>query len=188
MGLNPLPSSCIGVYIVTATAVLTLSLGGCDRMPDDFERLLRAEKTVVTVLAADPLTISSVPVRFEKPLRVVGSMSSVCLSLRGDLRLSSAEMMTAEFKSLMRGASVKAFATTAKGQTVALSAPAETWSKEGRIAKHNELAACMRSNEGGGELQSGISVSRVELSSDTPLEVRGVYWESTNAWDRAKRR
>ena len=173
--------------VLVAIALLTLLLAGCDRIPDDLRRLLQSEETVVTVLAADPLTISSTPVRFEKPLRVVGTISGVCLSLRGDVRPSSTETMAAEFKSLMSGATVKATATSTNGKTVVFHGPAETWWKEGRVAKNNELAACMRSIEGGEKLPIGMSISRIEISSDKPLDVRGVYWESTNAWDRARR-
>jgi hypothetical protein len=182
-GLRP-----IAVATRLSRLVLILLLAGCDRMPDDFQRLLRRHETVITVLAAKPLTISSLPARFEKPLRVVGTMSGVCLSLRGDVTLSSADTMTAEFKSLMGGATVEATATTTDGKAVACYTPTETWWAEGRIEKKNELAACMRSIEGGEKLPIGMSITRMEISSDKPLEVRGVYWESTNAWDRAKLR
>jgi hypothetical protein len=114
-------------------------------------------------------------------------MYGVCLSLRGDVGLSSADKMTAEFKSLMGGATVEAAATTANGKIVIFREPTQTWWKEGRVAKENELAACMRSPQGGEELPVGTSIAFIEVSSDKPLMVRGVYWESTNAWDGIKR-
>jgi hypothetical protein len=87
----------------------------------------------------------------------------------------------------MKGASVKAIATTSEGKTVVFGEPSETWSKEGTVAKSDELAACMRAIDAGA-LPNGVSISHIELSSDVPLDVLGVYWESTNAWDKIKPR
>jgi hypothetical protein len=95
--------------------------------------------------------------------------------------------MSTEFKSLLRGASVSGIVTTTTGQTVPLVKLSEAWSKNGRIEKHNELAACVHEPERGQRLSAGAAITKVELTSSVPLEVRGVYWESSNAWDQGKK-
>jgi hypothetical protein len=166
-------------------AIAAFLLNGCDFMSEEIGRFLRGgPKTTTVILAPNPLRLSSVPTRLEvgKPLEVVGTISAVCLSLRGDLPLVSAEAMSAEFTSQIQGASVTAFITTTSGKKLPLSKPYQSWSKEGKIARTNELAACMRGNSN--ELPAGTTVSSVEVSSSAPLDIGGVYWVSTNAWDK----
>ena len=169
--------------------LLTLTVSGCDRLFDELSRLLWGVETTVTVISPTPVKVSSSPVRFElaEPARVVGTISQLCLSLRGDFPLAPPEAMSAEFKSLLRGASVNAVVTTTTGQTVPLVKLSQAWSKNGRIEKHNELAACAHEPERGQRLSAGLAIAKVELASTVPLDVRGVYWESSNAWDQGKK-
>jgi len=171
---------------LAAITLLPLLLAGCDRLFDELSRVLWGVETTVTIIAAAPMKVSPAPTRFDlpEPAKVVGTVAHVCLSLRGDLPLGSPEVMTAEFKNLMRGASVTVVATTTEGKTVTLSKPSQAWSKSGKIEKRDELAACVRAPEAVEALPVGTKISRIEVSATTPVDVRGLYWESSNAWDR----
>ena len=103
-------------------------------------------------------------------------MAAVCLSLRGNFDLATADVMESEFRSLMRGASVTVIAMTSDGKNVELREPTQAWSKDGKIEKSNELSACMRRSGKPKELAIGTTISRLEISSTAPLDVRGIYW------------
>jgi hypothetical protein len=139
----------------------------------------------VTVISAVPVQLSTTPISFElrEPGKVVGSFAAVCLSLRGNLGATKADVMEAEFKSLMKGASVTAIVTTTAGKKLELRNPMETWSKRGTIEERDELSTCLGAAAGQDTLAVGTSISRVEIRASAPLEVRGIYWESNNIGD-----
>lgn len=163
-------------------------IAGCDRSLDDIGSELRPSEETVSIVAPNPVTISDLPSQFipKEPLRVVGTTSGLCVSLRGDMPTTSSDAMAREFNVLMNGAQLRASVTSITGKKVVLGPAAESWSKQGKIEKAGELAACMRPMGGDDGLPIGALIASVELTSTRPLNVRGVYWESTNAWDKAK--
>jgi hypothetical protein len=172
-----------------ATIVVSLLVSGCDQVSDGVARIVSGgAKTTVVILAPAPLQISPSPLRLDpgKPLEVVGTIAGVCLSLRGDLPMGTADVMNAEFASHMKGIAVTAQVTTPSGKKVALGKPYQSWSKDGKVVKDQELAACMRANSN--DLPVGAKVATIEISSSAPLDVRGVYWQSTNAFDKPGKR
>jgi len=175
------------VLVLHCVAVLALFLGGCDDAPG-VPAPWKSDETTRVILTRDRLILSARPVEFQSisGVKVVGTISGVCLSLRGDIPLRDAQAMAEEFYSNMRTASVRAVVTVAAGQKVILAVPSQSWSEVGQIAKHNELAACVRGRPG--DLPIGTSISSIEITAASRLEVEGVYWESTNVFDEAKPR
>lgn len=175
---------------LVAISLFSSLLAGCDRLSDEVSRLFWGIESTFTVVSQSPVTLSPMPIRFEfqEPLRVVGSIAQVCASMRGGFPQSSLpDPMKAEFESMMRGASISALVTTTNGKTIALRASLRGWRKHGRIEEKNELAVCVHASQKLQDLPIGTKISRIEVSSSAPLDVRGLYWESSNELDARKK-
>jgi hypothetical protein len=172
-----------------ATVVIsTLLIGGCDRLTD-LSRLIWGVEETVIVISPTPIKVSASPTRFElrEPVKVVGSIAQLCFPLRADFPLGPTEVMNAEFKSLMREAQLTAVVTTTAGKAVTLEKVSQSWSKNGKVEKRDELSACVYEQQKGQALPVGTAISKVEVKATAPLDVRGVFWVSSNAWDQGKK-
>ena len=170
---------------LSISVVGVLLLAGCDQIGDKLSSWFWGTERHVTVISATPVQLSTTPIGFDlrEPGKVVGSFAAVCLSLRGNLGATRADVMEGEFKSLMKEASVTTIVTTSGAKKVELRDPMQTWSKHGTIEKRDELSACLRAPAGQGTLAVGTGITRVEIRSSVPLDVRGIYWESNNIGD-----
>jgi hypothetical protein len=151
--------------------------------------MLSGVDETAVVISPAPLRVSQSPTNFElrEPVKVVGSIAQVCLPLRNNFPLGPAEAMNTEFNSLMRGGALTAVVTTTAGQSVKLSKVSQSWSKNGKIEGSDELAACLYTEGRSQALPVGTAISKVQVASTTPLDVRGIYWVSSNAWDQSKK-
>jgi hypothetical protein len=175
---------------VNFTMILPMifALAACDKAADELGKLLDPHDTNVVVISTTPEKISSVPIRYQlrKPAEVVGTINGVCLSLRGDVPLRDAETMNAHFNSLMRGASITVIAMKSDGKQVVLDVQSQTWSKVGRVAKNDELSACIRASKDSKDLPRGTLISEIAITSSADIDIGGVFWESTEVWDEAR--
>ena len=156
--------------------ILSLLVIACDR--DQAEKIIGIGKAPdVTVLTMRPITISPQPLDFkpDPPLVVGRGPSGLCLTLKGGLMFARSELLTREYNEAMHGVAVTVKATTTSNDTIVLNTAAETWSKEGRVTKGGELAACMRAAK---KVPPGTKISKITVTGSSTLELLGAYWET----------
>lgn len=166
-------------------AAVVFVLTGCEQIFDQLAYWLWGRETNIAVISKVPVELSPTPVRLDvrQPAKIVGRLNYVCFSLRGDLPLGPTDAMTAEYETLMHGASLTVVATTGTGESITLKKPVQAWSKFGKVEKSSELSTCTRISDNQSLPPVGAVITRIEVSSTVPLQARGVYWESTNAFD-----
>jgi hypothetical protein len=154
-------------------------VGGCDFNPEEVFKVLPGHEASHVVLAAKPVLLTPNVAAFnsEKSMKVIGEMTSVCVSLRDGLPLQDMKTMDQAFDSAMQGANVKVTAILSDGQRVSLGPALQAWKMYGRILKKDELSACA-SARCGASLPVGSVVSKIEVSAEPALKVQGIYWES----------
>ena len=164
--------------------VISLFLCGCGKELDKFISFLSGEKTNEVILTDKPIELTDKAIVFEpkKPAKVVGEEAAVCLALRGDIPLGPQQKMDSEFKSFMNNADVFVDADTPNGKSFKFCTPMQSWSKYGHILPDDELSACMRV-KCGEEVPKGTEFVKFSITTSKPITVKGIYWESTNAWD-----
>jgi len=157
-------------------------LSGCDFDPEKAFDLLSGREKNLVVLAKQPLVLTSEMAVFasQKPMKVVGELTSLCVSLKGGIPMQDSRVMDREFEDAMQSAQVNVTVVLANGERVALRQPLPAWSMYGKIVERDELSACA-STPCKAELPVGEQVSRVEVSATPTLQVQGIYWESERA-------
>ena len=85
--------------------------------------------------------------------------------------------MEKEFSEAMDGVEIATTLKLSSGSSIALSKPNSSWSEDGVILKHGELAACS-SPRCGVTLPLGARINSVEVTAVPDFVVKGVYWES----------
>lgn len=167
---------------------LLLLLSGCDTKQElDLEiafggalEALFGRETHVVVLADKPTQLGSSPHTLasdQNPMRVLGERSSLCLALRGGVQDQNIEVMDRLFTEAMGSANVTVELTLSDGTRIPLGKPMQAWSLRGNVIKKNELSACA-SARCKVDLPVGSQVSQISITSDAPLSVQGIYWQS----------
>ena len=133
----------------------------------------------IVVLAPTPLVLSKTPLVLttNERMTVLGESTSVCLVMRDSVpatALSNMDTLASE----MHGSNVRVLVQTSDGLQKQLTPPLMGWRSSGVILSRNELSACA-SASCDARLPKGSVVKRIEISSDSELLVKGVYWEST---------
>ena len=77
----------------------------------------------------------------------------------------------------MKGAILTATLETEAGRVYSLGHPSQAWALDGVVSDGPELAACV-SNGDGQSIPEGEIIRTVQIRSDRPLTVLGVYWQS----------
>jgi hypothetical protein len=152
---------------------------GCDLNPEKAFDLITGRETNVVVLAKQPvmLTPNAVTLTSQEPMKVLGEWTSLCFSLKGGTPLQDSKQMDRTFEEAMQSAKVRVYLTLTNGDRVALRQPLPAWSMSGTILGRDELSACA-STPCTAELPVGAHVSKVEVLSEPPLQVLGVFWKS----------
>ena len=157
-----------------------LLLAACDVNMEKAFDLFTGRESNLVVLLAEPVQFgptSTVLVSSKEPMKVLGEWSSICLALRGDTPLQDSKVMERLFAEAMGNAKVKVELTLSNGARVALGPPLQAWSLYGKVVERDELSACA-STPCRQNLPVGALVTKVEVSADPPLTVRGIYWQS----------
>lgn len=81
------------------------------------------------------------------------------------------------FGDAMGGVEISATLKLSSGKSVALSKPTFSWSEDGVVLKHGELAA-RSSPPCGVTLPLGARVISVDVASVPDFVAKGIYWES----------
>jgi hypothetical protein len=160
-------------------AIIVL-LAACDANFEKAVDLITGRETNVVVLLDKPTQLGPVPRTLasrEQPMKVLGEWSGLCLSLRGAVPLQDSKVMDQIFAEAMAKAKVKVELTLSNGTRVGLRQPLQAWSLQGKVVDRHELSACARA-PCGVKLPVGLQVSKVDISSDLPLSVQGIYWQS----------
>ena len=160
------------------------ALFGCDRVMDLFD-WLEGTKTNIFVLSNVPVMIgkkySSFKIQGEAI--VVGSKASICFVLRGNFPLAASDVMEQEYDKYLKGKNITALIHTENDSKIEVDKPYQSWSKYGVIEKNDELAACINFKCASEKLTIGTKIKSIDISASSSVNVKGIYWTSTNRWD-----
>ena len=163
------------------------ALCACGDAPDDILDQLAGIDTNKVVISSEPTIVSEDVTNFPTngSVVVVGETALVCVSLRGGFPRKSQDESMAEYARLLDGAELSVSITTAVGDSHEMSRSAYSWSKYGVIMKSDEIASCAHLRCDVPGLETGTVVNQIAVSANKPVLIQGLYWESTNRWDKA---
>jgi hypothetical protein len=159
--------------------IAALSFSGCDLNPEKAADFFTGRETNVVVLAKQPVMLRPevATLTSQEPMKVLGEWTSLCFALKSGMPLQDSKQMDRAFEEAMQSAKVRVYLTLTNGDRVALRQPLQAWSMGGTILGRDELSACA-STPCKAELPVGAQVAKVEVSSEPPLQVQGVFWKS----------
>ena len=159
-----------------------LLLSGCNNDANESLDFIFGRKTNTVVLVNKPITIGKKAMHFDtnKKAKIISSNSAVCVSLRGNFPLAPVEKMDKEYERLTNGTQIYAKVYTESGSIIEVNGHMQAWKKYGVIEKNDELSACLNLNCKKEKLSNGAIVNSIEISADKPIEVKGLYWTSSN--------
>ena len=120
---------------------------------------------------------------FSSGAQIVGNDTSVCVLLTDGLALNKSRSMEDEFKKLSKDAEIIVLISV-NNKSYKLSSPNRAWKKYGVFGGRDELYACSNLSVEKTDIKTGDLVSSISISSDTEINVMGIFWESTNRWDK----
>lgn len=91
-----------------------------------------------------------------------------------------------ELDAMVKDANVSVSIRSKVGQRTALLSHGQARSMYGTVLPENQLSICFSVQCGTTCLPIGTEVGDVTLSATKPLQVLGVYWQSTDTFDRPK--
>lgn len=161
------------------------SLAGCGRQLDRLMDKLAGNNSQTVVLVGSPTTIDSRNVSFtsKEPMRVLGEAAGVCLVIKSGVALAPQPIMDKHFKEALGDAVLSGTIRVSGGQSFDLGSVGQSWTKYGVLTDAEEIAACLSCACGPKPLV-GSEISEVALRSTVPIRVLGIYWESTDAFDK----
>ncbi len=159
---------------IVVGVALALS-AGCDRLNDLTMRMAGWE---TIVLESHPFELRAQERQFlsQAALTSRGEVS-VCVVLKTDAGEQPPPFRSAEFEALMKGAVLTATLESEAGRVYSLGLPSQAWKLNGVVSDGPELAACV-SNGDEASIPEGEVIRTVQIRSDRPLTVLGVYWQS----------
>jgi hypothetical protein len=162
----------------------TLLLLGCEGQPFSILDAITGKKTQTVILVDTPTTVGETEQSYSapEPMTVVGESVSVCMVLRTSTPLAAQPTMDRLFSESMGSSVVEASLSTSSGELFLMDKPMQAWQKAGVITSTEELMACA-SCACGPTPEIGTEIKSVSLAASPPLDVLGIYWESTNRWD-----
>jgi hypothetical protein len=168
------------MYKLRVVSIVIL-IGGCDVNLGKMNEFFTGTRTNTVVLASKALVLEKSVQVFEplEKLEVLGDFSMVCFPLVGGQPLKDSKTMDEVLLTSSQGSKFKAVLTLDTGKQVVLDSQAQAWSMFGEVLKRDEVSACV-STIRKSELPVGSIVKRVEVSSDKPLRVEGIYWTSSS--------
>lgn len=160
--------------LIAMGVVLALS-AGCDRLNDLAMRMAGWE---TIVLESHPFELRAEGRQFlsQTALTSRGEVS-VCVVLKTDAGEQPPPFQSDEFESLMKGAILTATLESEAGRVYNLGHPSQAWVLDGVVSEGPELAACV-ANGSEESIPEGEVIRTVQIRSDRPLTVLGVYWQS----------
>jgi hypothetical protein len=156
-------------------AVFSVAMGSsCSSAEYDGE-----PKRNIVVLSGEAVVLTKRPIVLSPPgiTEVSGALTSVCFVIKDGLRLQDMNSMQKVFSDAMGGVEIAVTLGLSSGSSIALSKPTYSWSEDGVILKHGELAACS-SPPCGVTLPLGAKVKSVAVAATPEFGVKGIYWES----------
>jgi hypothetical protein len=168
-------------------SLLSALLMGCNSH-NVFDALAGKEYEVM-VLAKDPVVIDKKPLTLhaDRPMKVVGNTSMICFALRDEV--SSRDATDELFNRAMNGTKLDVSIKLTSGDTLQFFEPMQSWRREGRILKSGEFSGCAYPCcPDKAKLLKGDEVTEVRIVASKPLEVRGIFWESTNSFDNLRKK
>jgi len=162
-------------------------LSACDESPNDILDQLSGIDTNKVVVSAKPAIIGAEAMDFPTggSAIVAGETALVCVSLRGEFPRTSTDESMAEYARLLDGAELTISITTEIGDSYKMSRSSYSWSKYGVVMKNDEIASCAHLRCDVPGLETGTVVNQITVSASKPVSIQGLYWESTNRWDKA---
>ena len=160
-------------------------LSGCDQQMGELMDALAGTETNTVVLMNEPVVIDSSGLTLggTDPMKVVGETSSLCLVLTSGVPLGPRTEMDRQFQKAMQGAVIDATVTTRAGESFDLTRTGQAWSKYGEVLAGDELSACLSCGCGRSP-RVGSEIAEIVVRSSPQLEVQGIYWKSTDAYDQ----
>lgn len=152
--------------------MVTILLAGCKE--GWTERGL--PKDTVLLDSAAIIGPHSPPIRLNPPLKPHGEVL-VCLVLASGIRYDDRARVDAKYAEMLQGARPTALLLHAGGNSYRLSEAHQNWTDYGRVSSGGELSSCLTTKAEA--LPEGVEINSIELTSDIPLKVLGVYWSST---------
>lgn len=171
-----------------AAIALFLCLTGCGGQVDQLLDKLAGKESQTVVLAGSPLTIGPEGVSFtsKEPMKVLGNSVGICLVFESGVELTSWSIMDEHYKAAFGEATLSGTIKVSDGKSFDLGRPGQAWREFGVVTDRKEFSACL-SCACGPRPQVGAEISEVTLRSSSPVQVKGVYWESTNAFDNIRK-
>lgn len=159
-----------------ALALLATALVGCNRFPDLLfgsgeHRVVLSDKSIL--LDTKPVHLSS-----DEQIKVLGVTSSLCVRLSNDAR--EVEDLNSEYAKLNGGAHLLAVLRARDGKDYEWKCGGWSFSPNG--AGRGSMDACL-TWECNQAPPKGTEIASIKLSSDRPLQILGIDWNSTDAFD-----
>jgi hypothetical protein len=154
---------------------------GCDSSLEKVGDFFTGTKTNTVLIASQPLLIDKTTRPFlpSTKAEILGDWSSVCFVLVGDQPLKDLKEMDRVLESTLRGAKLKAVITLGNNEQVVLDSQGSDWSMAGKVLTRNEVSVCL-STTCKANLPVGATVTRIDVSSEPPISVQGIYWSSSS--------
>lgn len=124
--------------------------------------------------------------RSKEPMKVLGDTAGICLVLKTGIEPTSWPIMEEHYKDALGEATLSGTIKVSDGKSFELGRLGQAWREFGVVADRNEFSACL-SCACGPRPQVGSEISEVTLRSSSPVHVKGIYWESTNAFDNVRK-
>ena len=166
----------VRVGFVLMLALLGSALAGCDR-PTGF---LPGPNEQDVVLSDKPMMLGANVARFpaDKPLKVLGVTSDLCVTLSNDA--PEVDDIDAEYEKLKGGAHLLAVLHARDGKDYPWKCGGWRFSPNG--SGRGTMAACLKW-ECNQTPPKGTEITSIDLSSDRPLRILGAQWSSTDSFD-----
>lgn len=137
-----------------------------------------AGKDAVLLDSTATIGAHPLPMRLVPPIRSEGDVS-VCLVLASGVRYDDRARVDMKYREMLRGAQPVALLRGVDGRDYRFSEPRQSWTEYGRVTKGGELSSCLAPEKG--SFPGGVEIGSVELTSDVPLKILGIYWNSVRS-------
>ena len=139
------------------------------------------------VLIKDELIIGPEPTRLRSvSAKIVGETSNICVPLgTGTPGPHSKLELMADIAPYLGDSEIAVTGVFGSGQELKFCGPSYSWKRTGEFAGENEVAVCYFLSCPDHRTTVGDKLEGVTISSNPPIKILGVYWQSTSAFDTA---